>query len=1056
MLFKNLIFNFALLVFFAFPAMAQVPINELGTPGIQNFKTQELKAHGQNWNALQDQRGVMYFANTNGILEYDGVHWNLIDMPHHALTRGLAISPNGTIYYGSNGDIGYLAADGIGKTKAVSLLALIPVTERAFNDVWQVASTRDGIYFLTKEKIFRLFKGKISILDGRFSNSQALVINRNLVFVDRDRGLSLIQGDKILSLPEFAGVANGGRISLAQSGEHEIIVVRTSGDLLKLNFAPLWDRDMQYYMSRSNLDTPLWQTLPSELNRFVQNDRSSAYRMFRVSPDTFALATLKAGLIIFDVNGKFIRSISKTNGLIDNTVTFIYVDANKNLWVPTNAGISYVEYSRPISTFGEANGLDGTILSVIKHRNKLYAGSFQQILVQAPFQFSDSQLLPQFVPVKNGTDASWEMLEVDGDLLAATYSGLVKIQDETVFKVPKSPTSGYCLGSSKKWPHHVFMGTMGGVSVFKSENGMWQFIGTIPKITGNVRRIATDENGDLWLSTEANGLYFMQLSTDSPLKVILSPFGAEDGLPSLLDNQINLFKGQLVATTPKGVFRASKAKLASGESSYRFTPDPDFSPLMNDPPTSINSLISDGRNGILFSSEKSITWLTKDTPGEYQVKMGVFQGTPRIDTPLYLDPMGTVWLSHLGLSRIDPWSDKNFQQGFDALVRKVTTSNKRSVFEGNYTNKDEDTQDNSIFVSMPSKKQPLELNYIDNGLTFDFSASYFEKPKDLQFRFKLDGFDDHWSDWNTVTTKEYTNIPFGSYAFRVQARNLYGVIGNEASYAFKIKAPWYFTVWAIILWVFLAGGSIFLGVRLYTKKLQNEKRNLEALVAVRTKELHEASLTDPLTGLRNRRFITEILQTDTSAFVKYKNYLLDSKNKRQNSLSDEVFGVYLLDLDHFKQVNDTYGHDGGDRILKQFSHILTASVREDDVVIRLGGEEFLIVLKKARVGFLSVFADKLLEKVANSDFEVADGITIRKTCSIGYACYPFDPENPETPSFEQVISLADMGMYYAKGHGRNRACSIEKGPHWARGIAEIGKLVTSLDYGLEKHYLKVD
>jgi len=163
--------------------------------------------------------------------------------------------------------------------------------------------------------------------------------------------------------------------------------------------------------------------------------------------------------------------------------------------------------------------------------------------------------------------------------------------------------------------------------------------------------------------------------------------------------------------------------------------------------------------------------------------------------------------------------------------------------------------------------------------------------------------------------------------------------------------------------------------------------------------------------------------------------------------------LFLLDMDHFKQVNDTYGHDAGDQVLKQFAEILKKSVRQDDAIMRVGGEEFLIVLKKTLPEYLPVFAEKLLNKVAETAFSLADGRVIHKTCSIGYTCFPIYPDCPDLLTFEQSIMIADLAMYYAKTHGRNQAVLLGAGPNVPDGEADLQKTSTSLDFAFKNGFL---
>ncbi|MGH7601281.1 MAG: hypothetical protein ACREOI_33400, partial [bacterium] len=131
--------------------------NETGLPFIRNYGPKEYGAHAQNWTILQDERGVMYFGNGIGVLEYDGVSWRLLQLPNKANIRALAQAEDGIrVYVGGAGDFGYIEPDSIGQMHYVSLLTFVPEAQRNFGDIWTVHATREGVYYQARERLFRL------------------------------------------------------------------------------------------------------------------------------------------------------------------------------------------------------------------------------------------------------------------------------------------------------------------------------------------------------------------------------------------------------------------------------------------------------------------------------------------------------------------------------------------------------------------------------------------------------------------------------------------------------------------------------------------------------------------------------------------------------------------------------------------------------------------------------------------------------------------------------------------------------------------------------------
>lgn len=1033
-----------------------------GAPFITNFDAKLYKAHGQNWVAVQDQRGIMYFGNSNGILEYDGHRWQSVPTTGNPMVRSLAVADDGTIFYGSIGDFGYLHASPSGKVSAVSLKDKLPKDEPVFNDVWQVESTKHGVVFLTRSRIFRFHEGKLTAIAGRFASSQATVLNGTLIFADIDQGVSLLDGDRIVPIPQLKDIFNRKRVMLTAFGTHEILVGRLSGDFRLINLEPLWDQATKTYdIARSQEN--LIQALPTEIDNQVNENGMYMYKVLAINADSFAISTVKAGVLILNRAGKVIRALNKNTGLMDNTVAGIMLDRANNLWAATNSGISHVELTVPQSTYGAKNGLEGTTISMAFYQDRFYVGTFQDVFYQAPFQYNLKNDVPQFLRLRDSTSEIWQFLEVSGDLLAASGRGLYRIRGEAAEFITGSSGNAYSLGSTPLWPDHVFVGLMGGVEVFKRHDGEWHRVGRLDGIKDNIRRITTDADGEMWLNTEVQGLLRVHFSGDKVTQVKTHRLGLEHGLPDLTASRVTRYGNDLLLNTPKGLFSAKKAAWQDGGTdATRFSPDARFGKQFSDGSLEVYEVISDGADGAYLKTSEGV-YAARPQPKEsptaaatYTIDGNPFRGLSTPDDVMFIHPLGGIWFPGEVLSKVDPHAPKDYAQKFTSLIRKVTTTGKHLIYAGAHAELGKSiAQTATVFQTQQSKKDVLSLPYDQNALVFEFSATFYEKPGSMLFQYQLEGFDKDWSEWDPATAKEYTNIPEGNYRFRVRAKNLYGVIGQEAIYGFEIQPPWYRSWWAYLVWTALTIFAVWCVAHFYSLRLKREKIHLEELIAERTQQLREASLTDPLTGLRNRRFLSEVLHNDVEAFINYKNYLLDASTSRNGMTGREVFALYLLDMDHFKQVNDTYGHEAGDHLLKQFSTILTDSVRKDDVVVRLGGEEFLVVLKNTDPEYIHTFAKKLLDAVAQTPFNIGDGVHIRKTCSIGYTVFPFYTEHPDLLSFEQCVMLSDMAMYYAKHHGRNQAVYFSETANVPDGEENIRHMMSSFDFAERQSLIKL-
>ncbi|MDB4913804.1 MAG: diguanylate cyclase with repeat [Gemmatimonadetes bacterium] len=180
------------------------------------------------------------------------------------------------------------------------------------------------------------------------------------------------------------------------------------------------------------------------------------------------------------------------------------------------------------------------------------------------------------------------------------------------------------------------------------------------------------------------------------------------------------------------------------------------------------------------------------------------------------------------------------------------------------------------------------------------------------------------------------------------------------------------------------------------------------------------SITDPLTDAKNRRYVEQTIGADIA--VSARRHLHATQRSMQAEEADLVF--LMLDVDHFKQVNDKYGHAAGDVVLTEIVQVLRATSRQSDVVIRWGGEEFLVIGRFTERSLAAMHAERLRQAVEARVIRIDGSAPIQVTCSVGYAAYPFHIREPDSESWMQVVALADHAAYIAKRAGRNRCAGL--------------------------------
>src|SRR5262249_28293133 len=204
---------------------------------------------------------------------------------------------------------------------------------------------------------------------------------------------------------------------------------------------------------------------------------------------------------------------------------------------------------------------------------------------------------------------------------------------------------------------------------------------------------------------------------------------------------------------------------------------------------------------------------------------------------------------------------------------------------------------------------------------------------------------------------------------------------------------------------------------------ERDRRRLEEAVAARSRELAaanrelaEASVTDLLTGLRNRRYFSASIDGDVAAA---RRAFADPAGGPAPKNSDLLF--FLLDIDRFKEVNDVFGHHAGDRVLVEVARRLQEVVRKSDSLVRWGGGGCLVISREGDRNEAHVLAERMLAAISREPFDLGDNRLLWRTCSVGWAPFPWLREKPEAVSYDDVLRLADRGLYAAKVEGRNRA-----------------------------------
>lgn len=882
------------------------------------------------------------------------------------------------------------------------------------------------------------------------------------VWVGTEQGVSLVEAGRIRHIQPATGMDPGPVREIAHDPNRNIIWAAADNGLFRI------DLTNGITMSRHDgIDTPLFSVTVGPSGQVFAGGRGEIWTTGRNTSHRHALGPGDETLEVRDLtvrdeqlwqgmaSGLRVAPVNTptewTERFLDTReVESLLFDSDDNLWVSTVSGLfrKRPDSRELISVVTDSISEAAWLRDLHEDRSgNLWVGTHGQGLVR----FSVSAFRRYATRDGLVNNIVWSFYQTPGGEIWAGSSedGAFRMTEDGRFEqpippdaLPHSMTMGFLLDDQNRF----WVATRGGIAWFDGDN-----LSPLPIPDGfpeaAVFGISQDSEGRVWLASR-DGLYWYRDGN-------ITRLGPDDGLTQVRTRDVREGPdGDIWVATDTGLFRGGPDGM---EAIAPDTAIPDYSAsalyVLNDTmwavmqgalvrfPDGEPQIYTDQHNlktqigSFLALDEEGNVWSTTHE-GVLRIPLEQFREFDRgererfepsiygdQDDPivaqcngghgqagLFLPEQNTIWCPSLvGALRLDIERVQQLPEAPTPVIRQV-----RAAGRG-WASLD---QADGATLTLPPEARDLEI---------DFSGLYFRYPEGVRYRVRLAGYDEAWQDIGTRRTAFYTNLPPGNYRFLVHARNEAGVESDiPANVTLHLEPRYYQTVWfrgvALLGLLLLAYGVWRFSVR----RLRRRRIALEKVVRKRTRQLHEvnrqleqASVTDPLTGLRNRRYLDNQLPHDVAQ--------VDRAYTRHSENPNRDITFLMIDLDHFKRINDDCGHRVGDQILTQFAELLAEQVRESDYVIRWGGEEFLVVARHSERAQAAACAQRIMNAVRGIRFATDQG---EKTCScsIGVTSYPAIPERPEALDWEDVIELADAANYIAKEEGRDRWVEIRISP----------------------------
>ncbi len=950
-----------------------------------------------------DARGYLWVCTRDGAASYDGQHWRVLDMPERTRSnwpRVVLAASDGSLWFGTEGagvnrfrDHGWTTYDTDSGLPSDEVSALAEVVGPAGDEIW--AGTSQGLAVLSDGGVRRVDDPDgpgntpvLSLLVERTSGPTPVLwvgtYGKGLFRVaggvwtrfgvrdglPSDRVLSLFQAhDGALWVGTETGVARlaDGRLQGIGTGEGAPSQAVTT---FAESFGPdgratLWlgteggglvrrdDRGWSALGTQSGLPSSFVYSL-------LTIGRPNATRLLLVGTLT-GLARLKLGAwIAFD----------ESSGLPDNSVLSLLETSTPGngyaYWFGTaDGGLARLQNDH-WTIFDRTSGLpDNSVFSLLQTvdqegRPVLWAGTNQGLarLEGGRWQvWSATEGLPEHSVVALAVEPP----DLGGDLLVGTYGGGLARFDGRSFTMigglPDDRIEAVLPSRSSDGRTSLWVATNAGLA--RLRDGEWTVFDRRSGLPNDIVRSlhlsrGPDGRSTLWVGT-GGGLAWADPDQASPHWRVLSAT-TTPALPNSVIYRIEEDRlGRLYLTTNRGVVRAELARPH---------------------PRDLNDI-------------RVTSFTTDDGLPSRECSFGASM----------VDHLGRIWVGTVqGAAVLDP-------------AREVPDDEPKPLYI-----------DRAVILG-PDLALPRDavLRHDQDRLQFHYTLVTFFRSAATRYRSQLVGLEDAPTHWRAESTREFTNLPPGRYTFEVWARDQAGNVAGPVTFPFRIRRSAWETWWALLLYILAGAALVYGGIQLRLRALRRRNLELEELVAQRTRELEEANLalshmsvTDPLTGARNRRFLS-------LTFAEELNQIRSahSAGRRHPVAQRPELLFFLVDIDRFKAVNDRFGHAAGDQVLLHVCELLRVAVREGDTVLRWGGEEFLVLARSSRRAEAPAIAERIRRLVHSAATPIEGGPEVSVTCSVGFAPYPLIPGHPDRPSWEEVVALADRCMYAAKSSGRN-------------------------------------
>ncbi|BEG99319.1 helix-turn-helix and ligand-binding sensor domain-containing protein [Bacteroides sedimenti] len=818
-----------------------ISFSQINLPYIQNFSRGNYTGGSQNWSITQGNDGIMYFANNQGMLSFDGKKWKLHTLPSKSRIRSLYADSDGRIYCGAFEEFGYWEKDLYGELKYISLSKSLKKFRFHNDDIWSITKLKNKLIFQSFSSFFSYDKVGVKGYNLPFNPLLFNSVGNEIYSGVSKKGLYSYNGFKFKMLIQNANVNNSDIISSVYLGNNKTLIATVSSGVYLYQHGKLskWLK---------NYDTELCSAV---INRTI------------ITRDSLIIiGTIHNGIYAFNSNQQLIWKINHESGLQNNTVLGLSCDSSGNLWAALDNGISLIYMNSGLRFSSNQFQKIGSVYSAVYRSPYLFLGTNQGLYYYNFQQGGNVNLI-------TGTSGQiWDLSLIDNQLICGHNDQTFRIDNLKATKLI-NVSGGACIKRFEyEGNQYLIQGTYTSLVLYKKDSsGKWNFLREIKGFINPIRYIEVDQNMNLWASHIERGLYRIKL--DNSLQQIKSVKTYYSLDKSSDISKINVFKfnGRIVFANGRKVYTYDDLtdsiipfqKLNNQLGEYR----------------SLHKIISVGKDKY---------WLIKDD----ECALVSYSG----DKLTFLKRIPFSLLNSKVLEQnenIAVINDNTYlfcMENALALYspnKRILTKNHFRLFL-NSINVEHDGEKGIWHMPLNTSK-PFHVPFIKNNrISFDVAFPDFTDKKNY-FKYRLTGLDNKWSEPTKQSYIDFYRLPYGSYKFEIKAFSSDGKELAQHSYSFVIDPPFYASTTAFIIYTLLIVGMIYYIKRYIDNTIERNKYKMQKEqehLLIEEKERQEKNIIQ----LRNEKLEAELLHK--SKEMASSTMSIINKNKVLQVLKDEL------------------------------------------------------------------------------------------------------------------------------------------------------------------------